>query len=43
VIAALACTWWARFQPAELSAGKVALAVVVLVAMAAGTAMGGRK
>jgi hypothetical protein len=41
VIAALACTWWARLQPAEWSAGKVALAVVVLVAMSGGVAMAG--
>jgi len=43
VIAAIACAWWARLQPAEWSAGKVALAVVVLVAMAVGVAMTGKE
>jgi hypothetical protein len=41
VIAALACTWWARFQPSDLTWCKAALAVVVLVAMAVGVAMAG--
>ncbi len=39
VLSALAATVWARFQPAEWSAGKAVLAVVILVAMGLGVAM----
>ena len=43
VLVSLAATVWARFQPSDLTWCKIALAVVVLVAMAVGVAMAGGR
>ena len=39
VLLALGAATWARYQPAEWSAGKVVLAVVIFAAIAVGVAM----
>ena len=43
VLVSLGAVSWARFQPSDLTWCKVALAVVVLVAMAVGVAMAGGR